>query len=426
MGRGVQGREAVQAARRAQGFPEGFGDILSSPQGDIALSVAVQPLEVTERLRQTRNQALARDLAMAENQLGSLMDQLSFGERNIQRVQAILGRTLDLDQAQMQSLLNGMHASARSALDFSIVAELIDSAVQGGAIDTANVASFQRKSAIARLQARAAAEKGLLANYPFKEGELKDDPQIYVVDISTIYHFQTDENNQVTAQLKSPDSARVIKGLQDRGRTIVFTSMTSGVGLTEMERLLNDIGLVVKPNLLIDVNTLAAKSGLADTKTFNTARKEKGETIEEELSQKIFESLIELVRDRVEMETGRKPDPRELALIGTDERIIQKRLADVVVAVISHQDNKITSFDEAMVLIQFANNFNKTGQEPPAAIMDALIKQLEGLGWSKDKILEEMKKAQTGVMTVPPHPTDAADYLQGVDEMEEVVVGQAA
>jgi hypothetical protein len=190
-----------------------------------------------------------------------------------------------------------------------------------------------------------------------------------------------------------------------------------------MERLLNNIGLVVSPNLLIDVNTLAEKSGLTDTKTFNTKREK--EAIDEVISERIFNALINLVQDRVEKEIGRRPETRELALIGTDKRIIQKRLADVVVAVISHEgkDNEITSFDEAMVLIRFANNF-KTA--PDEAIIKALEKKLEGLGWDRDRIIEEMGKAQTGVMSVDPHPTEAADYLQGIDGMEDVVVGQAA
>jgi hypothetical protein len=172
---------------------------------------------------------------------------------------------------------------------------------------------------------------------------------------------------------------------------------------------------------MVDVNTLAERSGLTDTKTFNTRRKE--ETIDDDISERIFTSLIELVRDGVEKETGRRPETRELALIGTDKRIIQKRLAEVVVAVISHKDQQITSFDEAMVLIRFANNFKAA---PDEAIINALEKKLEGLGWDRDRIIAEMGKAQTGVMSVDPHETDAADYLQGIDGMEDVVVGQAA
>jgi hypothetical protein len=215
--------------------------------------------------------------------------------------------------------------------------------------------------------------------------------------------------------------------------------MTAGVGIPQMERLLDDIGLTFDRNFLIDVNTIAqryatAEGQEANTRLFNRNKKiEKEVNMDEKVSQKILETLIAEIKERTQAREG-----QEIALIGTDERIIRKKLQGVVAVVIKHEAGNITSFDEAITLVRYARSFYESGGkvEPPAEIMAALVQQLGKIGWDEARIRDELRKAgtpanklegeQTGVMTVDPHPTEAADYLQGIDGMEDVVVGQAA
>lgn len=407
----------------ARGFETRSRDTFKVGGADVHSIIVEADPSYELAMREARNQDLASSLSALKiteptRAAVALMTELAFGERSISQIETILNRKLTSLEAL--DLVRAIHASARMPGDFRIARDLLNDLKKREGLEPEELAAVEEGIEVAGLQARAAEEAGKLIAYPAEVANVKPEPKVYAIDISTIYEFKTDEDGKVTAKLKSPDAARRVRALMEEGakegrKSVVITSMTSGVGKEEMKALLERLGLVFPDELLIDVETLA-KAVNEDERVFN---RNKTADVTDELAGRIMQTLVGLIKNA----TGAE-DEDQIALVGTDERILKAKLAGVVAVVITHQEGKITSFDEAIAMVQYASNFYEG--EPPEEILSALERQLGTLGWDRAKITQELRKAQTETLQAPPHATDSKEYLNDVDEMEEFVVGHAA
>jgi hypothetical protein len=434
LSRGKEGKKAIDEIKGAQNLPPGFGDVMNSPVGDVSLSIVPRASEAAKAERDFSAGVFESEngLGLNAQDLNQLRNALTFGNRDFTEVQQVLSPKLEeaglvLDKEAALKIISALFQSARSALDLSLLGDLMTSGIKNNMFPEASLPSIQTMQSIVRLQARAAVETGKLLGYDYRDGEAKD-VMAFGVDLDSIFDIKVadDADNTVTAKFKAPDAALQIKNLLAQGHKVVFFTLTSGVKKEKIQELLSSVGIprsVLSEEFIVDVqDVIREMKQPVPASAFNP----KGENYagkNADTSKSITTALFNLIQERT------KVDPKNIVLVASDESILRNKLAEHLVVFVKHEDDKITSFSEGLVMINEVRKILKTGKDykPPAELIDALAKRLEQAGWDKDRIEKELLgSAQTGTMVVPPHPSDAADYLNDIDQMEDVVVGQAA